>query len=189
MLPVRTILHPTDFSCHSDYAYRVARMVARDCKARVILLHVAEFPVDVAVYANTGMDVPFALTTDNEEYGNWARGELRRQSEPQGDAAGRHEGPRAALDDRADGTGLRIETRLVEGRAATEILRTASESTCDLIVMGTHGRSGLGRILLGSVAEEVLRKAPCPVLTLRTPAAQAVAPTGDRETAAASAAS
>jgi nucleotide-binding universal stress UspA family protein len=64
---------------------------------------------------------------------------------------------------------VRIEHLLVEGDPATEILRTAAEVPCDLIVMGTHGRTGLTRLILGSVAEQVLRQAPCPVLTVKAP--------------------
>jgi nucleotide-binding universal stress UspA family protein len=57
---------------------------------------------------------------------------------------------------------------LVEGNAAAAILRAAKELHCDLIVMGTHGRTGLSRLLMGSVAEEVVRKAPCLVLTVKS---------------------
>jgi quercetin dioxygenase-like cupin family protein len=62
-----------------------------------------------------------------------------------------------------------VEHRLAEGDPAEEVLRLASALRCDLIVMGTHGRTGLGRILTGSVAEAVLRKADCPVMVVRTP--------------------
>jgi nucleotide-binding universal stress UspA family protein len=63
----------------------------------------------------------------------------------------------------------------VVGDAVTEIVGVAQETPCDLIVMGTHGRTGLRRALLGSVAEQVMRRAPCPVLTVKMPfpAAQA----------------
>ena len=72
---------------------------------------------------------------------------------------------------RLDGPDLNnpVETRLRQGDAAEEILSSAEELGCDLIVMGTHGRSGLGRLLMGSVAESVLRKARCPVLTVKSP--------------------
>lgn len=60
-----------------------------------------------------------------------------------------------------------VKYRLVQGEAADEILRLAQELDCDLIVMGTHGRKGLPRLLLGSVAEKVLREATCPVLTIK----------------------
>ncbi|HUE17897.1 MAG TPA: universal stress protein, partial [Planctomycetaceae bacterium] len=62
----------------------------------------------------------------------------------------------------------RVQYRLVEGNAAAAILRAAKELHCDLIVMGTHGRTGLSRLLMGSVAEEVVRKAPCLVLTVKS---------------------
>ena len=62
-----------------------------------------------------------------------------------------------------------IEHLLVIGEAGSAITQTAENHKCDLIVMGTHGRSGLGRLMLGSVAEEVLRHAACPVLTLKAP--------------------
>src|SRR5262249_48839479 len=62
-----------------------------------------------------------------------------------------------------------IEYRLSEGDPAVEIIRLAAEVKANLIVMGTHGRTGLGRLMMGSVAEAVLRRAPCPVLTLKAP--------------------
>jgi nucleotide-binding universal stress UspA family protein len=64
---------------------------------------------------------------------------------------------------------LPVERRMVQGVPAEQILRLAQETECDLIVMGTHGRTGLGRLLTGSVAEQVLRKALCPVLTVKAP--------------------
>jgi nucleotide-binding universal stress UspA family protein len=66
---------------------------------------------------------------------------------------------------------IHVEHRLVEGDPAGEIMRAARAAGCDLIVMGTHGRTGLDRLLLGSVAEDVMRKASCPVLTVRGPEA------------------
>jgi nucleotide-binding universal stress UspA family protein len=69
---------------------------------------------------------------------------------------------------RPDAAQLPVDHRLVEGDAAAEILRLAAETHCDLIVMGTHGRTWLSRMLMGSVAEQVVRKAPCPVLTVKT---------------------
>jgi nucleotide-binding universal stress UspA family protein len=84
---------------------------------------------------------------------------------------------------------VRVQNLLVEGAPAAAILRAARETACDLIVMGTRGRAGLGRLLLGSVAEGVVRRACCPVLTVRGPQAQRLpggvsAPT-ERESAAA----
>jgi hypothetical protein len=62
-----------------------------------------------------------------------------------------------------------VEHRLVEGDAVAEILRAAVEGHCDLIVMGAHGRSGMERLLVGSVAAEVLHRAPCPALAVQLP--------------------
>jgi nucleotide-binding universal stress UspA family protein len=64
---------------------------------------------------------------------------------------------------------LPVEHRLEVGDPVAEILRVAQESKCDLIVMGTHGRTGLAHLLMGSVAEKVVRKAACPVLVVKTP--------------------
>jgi nucleotide-binding universal stress UspA family protein len=63
--------------------------------------------------------------------------------------------------------GARVETLILEGDPVDMILRAAEETHSDVIVMGTHGRTGLGRLLLGSVAESVIRKAPCPVLSAK----------------------
>jgi nucleotide-binding universal stress UspA family protein len=62
-----------------------------------------------------------------------------------------------------------VGTRLAEGVAWHEIVETARSEECDLIVVGTHGRSGIGHVLMGSVAEKVVRKAGCPVLAVRKP--------------------
>jgi nucleotide-binding universal stress UspA family protein len=62
-----------------------------------------------------------------------------------------------------------MECRVEEGDAAKGIVNAAQATQCDLIVMGTHGRTGLSRLLMGSVAEKVLRSAPCPVLTVKVP--------------------
>jgi nucleotide-binding universal stress UspA family protein len=60
----------------------------------------------------------------------------------------------------------RVQCAVVEGSPGSEILSTARETSCDLIVMGTHGRTGLNRLMMGSVADEVLRQASCPVLVV-----------------------
>jgi nucleotide-binding universal stress UspA family protein len=72
---------------------------------------------------------------------------------------------------------VRIEGRFAEGQVARAILDVAKESACDVIVMGTHGRTGLGRLLMGSVAEQVVRHAACPVLTVKTPVPSSLATT------------
>jgi nucleotide-binding universal stress UspA family protein len=142
MLPIRTILHPTDFSDRSAYAYHLACALARDYGARLIVLSVYRPPA--TVYAEMGPLVAEPLDSMEEIT------EKLTRLKPE-DLEGR------------------VDHYVREGDPAAEIVRLAREAHCDLIVMGTHGRRGLSRLLMGSVAEAVLRKAPCPVLTVKTP--------------------
>lgn len=146
MLSFHTVLHPTDFSTGSAAAFRLAVELARTTGGRMILLHVQ--PIPVVVYGAGVLPI--------------APGEsvaaVRRQL--------------AEL--AAQAPDLHIETRLVEGEPAQSILAAARETHSDVIVMGTHGRTGLGRMLMGSVAEAVVRRAECPVLTVKLPVTEAV---------------
>jgi len=141
MLPIHTILHPTDFSDRSQLAFRLACALARDYGARLVLLHVA--PIPVLVYGE-GVVPP-----QPDDYLEQLEEELHRLQAPD--------------------PSIHVEHRLKEGDPVTEILEVAEETGADLVVMGTHGRTGLGRLLMGSVAEHVVRRASCPVLTVRTP--------------------
>jgi len=143
MLPIKTILHPTDFSHCSQDAFRVACSVARDHHAHLVVLHVTSIP-DLAYKGYGAPGSPLMA----EEYLARVRQDLE-QLQPS---------------DRQ----VRCEHRLEEGEPAEEILRVAAETGTSLIVMGTHGQSGLGHLLMGSVAEQIVRKAPCPVLTLKS---------------------
>jgi len=148
---IRVILHPTDFSVDSEAALRVARWLAWHHGARLVILHVAM--LEVLVDGTTAADV------DPRDY-------------------------RDALDEvkkRVDGPDLKhpIETILTRGYTAPGIIETADDLGADLIVMGTHGRTGLSRLLMGSVAEQVLPKANCPVLVFK-PAQRISEPTSDR---------
>lgn len=144
MLPIRTILHPTDFSENSALAFRLACSLAKDYGARLIVLHVQEPPL--VLYGEGVMPYPVEGT----------REELRAELQKMKPAS----------------PGIPVEHRLVEGLGAEEILKAAEETKCDVILMGTHGRTGLNRLLMGSLAEEIVRKAPCPVVTVRAPLAQ-----------------
>jgi nucleotide-binding universal stress UspA family protein len=137
MLPLATVLHPTDFSEHSEFAFRLACALTRDYKARLILLHV--IPPPMVTYA--GGSVPGETWPSGEEVQEKLR-QLEEQAEH-----------------------VRVESLVMEGDPVNMILRAAEETHSDVIVMGTHGRTALARLLMGSVAEAVLRKAPCPVLT------------------------
>jgi len=143
MMPIHTILHPTDFSPQASYALQLATALARDYAARLVILHVAVPP---PVPYGEGVMLP--LPVDYEEE---ARNQLDQLQLPGGN--------------------VQAERRLGEGDPVTETLRVADEIRADLIVMGTHGRTGLGRLLMGSVAELVVRRANCPVLTVKTPVA------------------
>jgi nucleotide-binding universal stress UspA family protein len=138
---MQTILHPTDFSRASEVALKVARSLAGDHGARLIVLHVV--PLDIYV------DGRMAAGIDTRDY----RDSLDR------------------LRQRLDGPDLKhpVETRLGRGFEGEEILREAEELACDLIVMGTHSRTGLRRVLMGNTAESVLPKANCPVLVVKGP--------------------
>jgi nucleotide-binding universal stress UspA family protein len=147
MLSIRTILHPTDFSAYSDCAFRLACSLARDYGARLIVLHIAEPPMAIG-----GEGVPVLPSVPDLEVLQTRLDQLR-PPDPK----------------------IPVEHRLVEGDAATQILRVAEATQCDMIVLGTHGRTGLGRLLMGSVAEQIVRRARCPVLTVKTPLTESVA--------------
>jgi nucleotide-binding universal stress UspA family protein len=147
---IRVILHPTDPSDSSEAALGVARSLARDLGSKLVLLHVVPFEV---------FPSELAVPVDMRAY----RDAL--------------EAVREILDD--PDLKYPVEAQLGQGDAAAEILRMAREVGCDLIVMGTHGRTGLDRLLLGSVAESVLAKAGCPVLVVKNPRSVA-APTSPR---------
>lgn len=143
MLPVRVILHPTDFSEHSDQAFRLACSLARDYHAELVVLHVLVHPV-----------VPYGGV----------------MTPPLPDLIDERATAREKLDTiQAPDPAFHLERLLEDGDPATGIIQVAQERKCDLIVMGSHGRRGFGRLLMGSVAEEVVRKAACPVLTVKMP--------------------
>lgn len=143
MKRIRTILHPTDFSAGSNAAFRYACDLARDSDARLVILHALDAGAPIVA---DGVILPSGLD------------ELRELARRQLAAFGS-----------ADPT-IRAGYALREGPVTAEILGAAGELKADLIVMGTHGRTGIGRLFLGSVAEEVLRKAPCPVLMVKATA-------------------
>ena len=151
MFKPQRILCPTDFSAHSDAAFALACSIARDTRADLLVLHVAPPPVSL--------------------------GDVAESQRP-----GFRDDLRARLHQlRPDDPNLGVVHFLLEGDPAEVILDAAGRHEADLIVLGTHGRSGVGRLLLGSVAEQVLRRATCPVLTVKAPPAPARPdPTGER---------
>jgi universal stress protein A len=141
MQTISRILLATDFSRSSEQALGYAEELARRFGAELVVLH-----VDEALSTVPGSDLA----------------ETRR-------AAADGELQELAIELRAKDVPARALLR--PGLASGEIVATAKAEHADLVVMGTHGRTGLAHALLGSVAERVLRTAPCPVLTVRAPAA------------------
>ena len=148
MLPIHTILHPTDFSKPSEDAFRLAASLARDYGAQLIVYHVAP---PTTVYGHV------AVKIEAEDFHARMWEEFRQLEQ---------------LDPRIRAVDLKSDIE-EDGDAVAAILRKAEGTGCDLIVMGTHGRTGVGRLLMGSVAEQVLRRAPCPVLTVKSPLPEA----------------
>lgn len=150
-MSTRKILFPTDFSHTGDAALHLATSLARDRGAELLIVHVEEPP---AAYGGGEMyyGMPDPATDD-----------LRRM---------------LALV-KPDDPAVPCEHRLVTGDPATVIPRLAEEEGVELIVMGTHGRTGFLRFLMGSVAENIVRRAKCPVLTLRQPRAAAADAAGN----------
>ncbi len=141
MLPIHTILHPTDLSDSARPAFELACALARDYSAELVIVHVVP---PARVFAPDGIAVPFPA---EEPYEALARLARLHPVDPN----------------------VRADHRLLDGDPTEEILKAARVVKADVIVMGTHGSSGLTRLLMGSVAESVMRKAPCPVLTVRGP--------------------
>jgi nucleotide-binding universal stress UspA family protein len=133
------ILFPTDFSPASDESLRWATSLARDTGATLLIVHVEEPPM---AYGGGELYVPPVEDT---------RDELLRTLHQV-----------IPLDPR-----VAFEQKLLVGDPASAIVAAAEKENVDLIVMGTHGRTGLTRLLMGSVAEAVVRKAKCPVLTVK----------------------
>lgn len=141
MLAFKNILVPVDFSEHSEKAIQLAGELARGSAATVHLRHIVA-PATI----NAG-DVIADLSANVTKEATLK--ELEAVAVPEG---------------------LKVTRGVAEGEPAAAIIRLAMELKADLIVLGTHGRTGLKRLLLGSVAEHVLRHAPCPVLAWRQPA-------------------
>ena len=146
-MKIRSILLPTDFSDCGNYALSYAASLARTFGASIICVHVIEPMVSTVGYSGMTEPLPIADITDQLEYS--AERELPKLAE------------------REEVAGLQVEEVIVHGEAASEIVRVAKERNVDLIVVSSHGRTGLGRILFGSTAEAVVRHASCPVLVVK----------------------
>jgi universal stress protein A len=138
----RKILFPTDFSLASQEALKWATSLARDSGASITIVHVEEPPM---AYGGGEMYV--------------------------GDDEGQREELKKSLVEVVPtDPSIHFEHKLLIGDPANAIVQTAEDENADFIVIGTHGRTGLTRLLMGSVAESVIRHAKCPVLTIKQPA-------------------
>jgi nucleotide-binding universal stress UspA family protein len=148
MLKIKTILHPTDFSESSKHAMNYAIALTEEFQAKLCVLHVIE-EISSALYFDMLQAPPLMqLMLDIEKRAREALDEIL-PAEVRGK--------------------LPAEYVIRKGVPFLEILRCAEEVKADMIVLGTHGRTGLKHALFGSVAEKVVRKAVCPVLSVRHP--------------------
>jgi nucleotide-binding universal stress UspA family protein len=153
MFQPHAILHPTDFSELSRHAYPVALDLARQYGARLVLLHVTHPPRPGDISYGE-----IATELEPEGYLNHLVKELQEFCPPLPNVQA--EGP---------APGASVEYVVREGEPAHEIVTVAQAFGCDLIVITTHGRTGLNRLLLGSTAERVIRLSRCPVLAIKAP--------------------
>ena len=145
-MAAQRFLVPIDFSEYAHQALEYAIGLASKLEARVTLLHVIQILPLGGV--DMGMPLPYTYLQDLEAESTSSM--------------------RACLE-RVTAAGLEGEMVIVHGVPFQEIIETAKKHQVDLIVMGTHGRTGFHYLLLGSVAEKVVRLAPCPVLVVRQP--------------------
>ena len=143
MLTLRTVLCPTDFSDVSARAETYAAALARHYDASLHLLHVDPPMPVMAPYGEIPVDARMF-----EEQREIAEAELVKAGE------------------RARAGGITVDTTMKGGHPAREILALADRAQADMLVIGTHGRGGVEHLLLGSVAEKIMRKASCPVLVV-----------------------
>jgi nucleotide-binding universal stress UspA family protein len=155
MIDLKRILVPSDFSKHSRNALIYGAAFAEKFGAEVYLLHVFQ---DLAVSQPEAVTVGPPIVAPIEQFLASARSSLERMIEENKLA------------------GLPIHAEVRTGSPFDEIIHFAREKDVDLIIMGTHGRGWLAHVLLGSVTEKVVRKAPCPVLTVRDPEHEFVTP-------------
>jgi universal stress protein A len=143
MISVKNILVPTDFSEHSAKAVRYGAELAANFGADLHLLHAVE--TTPIMYGEGAAYLPPEATAEIEAAAVKQLDELKIES--------------------ADN--LQVKRKVAQGHPFVEIVRYGKDNAIDLIVIGTHGRGAIAHMLLGSVAERVVRKAPCPVLVVR----------------------
>jgi nucleotide-binding universal stress UspA family protein len=147
MIEIRQILYPTDFSDYADHARAYVTEMAKAFKSKVVLMHTIQAPSHYEVAYN------YELAINVDEIGE------RRQK------AAEEKLEEVAEKIRAEG--VEVEAVITLGSAFVDIVSTARKREIDLIILSTHGWGFIKHVLMGSTAERVVRKAPCPVLTVR----------------------
>lgn len=147
MEQIKKILVPIDFSDYSKNALKYATRFAKQFNAKIYLIYVVEPMIYPADFSMGQVAIP---STDIDLHSR-AEEELKKLSK-----------------DIINGS-LKVEILIKTGKPFVEIIETASANDIDLIIIATHGHTGVEHLLFGSTAEKVVRKAPCPVLTLREP--------------------
>ena len=144
MISIEKILHPTDFSVNSNHALKYACAFAAHFGAELHLLHVV---ADLAMITLPPMEgfLPEGYYENARKHANEELAKLRTKA-----MTGKN----------------RIVRQILEGSPFLEIMSYAKDNKIDLIIMGTHGYSGLTHLVMGSIAEKVVRSSPCPVLTV-----------------------
>lgn len=146
MIPIKKILFPTDFSETSKYAMNYAISFAKEFKAELEIVHVVFDESQIVAFY-----LP-QVTFQNLDV------ELEESAKKQLDEF---------ISRYPDLNEVKYNTKLLKGTPFVEIINEAKEFNADMIVIGTHGRSGLEHVLFGSTAEKVVRKSPCPVFSVR----------------------
>jgi nucleotide-binding universal stress UspA family protein len=147
----KTILVPHDFSASANHAAALARDEAKTHGGRIVLLHVIDLPhqiggTEVVIPPETGAPIPikdYAVSSAEQHLGDLAARLMK--------------------------DGATVKTFVRVGNPVDEILRFIDEEKADVVVMGTHGRTGIRHLIAGSVAERVVRASKVPVLTVRHP--------------------
>lgn len=151
MLPIKNILYPTDFSEPSYEALKVADELAAHFSATLHIINVV--PVVPIVEAPIGVEsASFNVASYQQELETQAEKSLK------------------SIVAQKVSKGINVVTDILIGNASGEVVRYAAEKNIDLIVISTHGLSGWRRFISGSVTEQIVRQATCPVLTIRKPA-------------------
>jgi nucleotide-binding universal stress UspA family protein len=147
MTTVSRIVCATDFSPASEAAWDEARLLGKLFDAEIVLVHAIQPPpiVPIEGYIPAGVYEDLLASAQREAEQGFDR-----------------------LLGSVAGSGLKVRIRQEDGPPALQVLHTVAEESADLLITGTHGRTGFERLILGSVADRLIRQAPCPVLTART---------------------